>query len=117
MTVGEEGCFLTRPASSGCKVEISWQVFAGEVHELYPAVLKERCEQDKLGTSDEVLARQLRLHPHRGISYLAAPQAVLGLADLVRLVIEQPDGPRKGSGRERGRERGQTRPRKGSDPD
>ncbi len=77
---------LEIPADSN--VEMSWQVFAGEAHELYLALLKERCEQDGLGTTDEVLARQLRLHLHRGISYLAAPQAIRSLADLIRLAVE-----------------------------
>ncbi len=79
---------LEIPADSN--VEMSWQVFAGEAHELYLALLKERCEQDGVGISDEVLARQLRLHLHRGISYLAAPQAIRALGDLVRLAIEPP---------------------------
>src|SRR5437764_4405789 len=73
------------PADSN--VEMSWQVFGGEAHELYLALLKERCTQDGLGTSEEVLARQLRLHLHRGISYLAAPQAIRSLRDLVRLAL------------------------------
>jgi DNA sulfur modification protein DndE len=71
------------PADSN--VEMSWQVFGGEAHELYLALLKERCAQDGLGTSDEVLNRQFRLHLHRGISYLATPKAVNSLTDLIRL--------------------------------
>jgi DNA sulfur modification protein DndE len=71
------------PADSN--VEMSWQVFGGETQELYLALLKERCVQDGLGTSDEVLNRQFRLHLHRGISYLATPKAVNSLADLIRL--------------------------------
>jgi DNA sulfur modification protein DndE len=53
------------PADSN--VEMTWQVFGGDAHELYLALLKERCELDGLGTSEEVLARQVRLHLHRGI--------------------------------------------------
>ena len=34
----------------------------------------------------DVLARQFRLHLHRGISYLAAPHQIRSLADLIRLV-------------------------------
>jgi DNA sulfur modification protein DndE len=71
------------PADSN--VEMSWQVFGGEAHELYLALLKERCVQDGLGTSDDVLNRQFRLHLHRGISYLAVPKALNSLADLIRL--------------------------------
>jgi DNA sulfur modification protein DndE len=71
-------------------VELTWQVFGGEAHELYLALLKERCEQDGLGTTDEVLARQFRLHLHRGIAYLATPHTIRSLSDLVRLAVESP---------------------------
>jgi DNA sulfur modification protein DndE len=53
-------------------------------------LLKERCEQDGLGTTDEVLARQFRLPLHRGIAYLATPHAIRSLANLVRLAVESP---------------------------
>src|SRR3954454_19946399 len=72
-------------------VEMTWQVFGGEAQELYLALLKERCERDGLGTSEEVLARQFRLHLHRGISYLATPHALRSIGDLMRLAVE--DGP------------------------
>ena len=77
------------PADSN--VEMSWQVFGGEVQELYLALLKERCEQDGLGSADEVVGRQFRLPLHRGISYLAAPHALRSLADLVRLAVTAAD--------------------------
>ena len=76
------------PADSN--VEMSWPVFGGEAQELYLALLKERCERDGLGTSEEVLVRQFRLHLHRGISYLATPQAVRSIADLIRLALQEP---------------------------
>jgi DNA sulfur modification protein DndE len=76
---------------SDSNVEMTWQVFGGEAHELFLAILKERCDQDGLGTSDDVLLRQFRLHLHRGISYLATPQAIRSISDLVRLALE--DGP------------------------
>src|SRR5207248_4349380 len=79
------------PADSN--VEMTWQVFGGEAQELYLTLLKERCERDGLGTSDEVLARQFRLHLHRGISYLASPHAIRSIADLLRLVLEEKAGP------------------------
>jgi DNA sulfur modification protein DndE len=59
---------------SDSNVELTWQVFGGESQELYLALLKERCERDGLGTSDDVLLRQFRLHLHRGISHLATPK-------------------------------------------
>jgi DNA sulfur modification protein DndE len=55
---------------------------------LYLALLKERCARDGLGTSEEVLARQFRLHLHRGISYLASPHLIRSIGDLVRLALE-----------------------------
>lgn len=73
-------------------VEMTWQVFGGEAHELYLALLKERCAADGLGTSDDVLAKQFRLHLHRGIGYLADPQAVRSVSDLVRLAVETSGG-------------------------
>ena len=54
---------LDIPADSN--VEMTWQVFGGDAHELYLALLKERCERDGLRTSEEIPARQLRLHLHR----------------------------------------------------
>jgi DNA sulfur modification protein DndE len=74
------------PADSN--VEMSWAVFGGEAAELYLALIKERCQRDGLGTAEEVLARQFRLHLHRGIGYLAAPQIVRSIADLVRSALE-----------------------------
>src|ERR1700682_6216208 len=53
--------------ASDSNVEISWQVFGGEAQELYLALLKERCERDGLGTSDDVLARGVCLHLPTGI--------------------------------------------------
>ena len=58
------------PADSN--VEMSWKVFGGRHQELYMALLKERCLRDQLGTDEEVIASQFRLHLHRGIAYLAS---------------------------------------------
>jgi DNA sulfur modification protein DndE len=74
---------------SDSNVEMTWQVFGGEAHELYMALLKERCEQEGLGISDDVLLRQFRLHLHRGISHLATPQAIRSVGNLVGLAVQQ----------------------------
>ena len=66
-------------------VEMTWHVFGGECHELYLAVLKERCIRDGVDTAAESLNRQFRLHVHRGISYLVTPNKIRGISDLVRL--------------------------------
>jgi hypothetical protein len=64
---------------------MSGQVFGGEAQELFLALLKERCAQDGLGMSEEPLGSQLRLHPHRGSSYLATPHLIRSIPDLVWL--------------------------------
>jgi DNA sulfur modification protein DndE len=75
--------------SADSNVEMTWQVFGGDAHEIYLALLKECCERDGLGTSDDVLARQFRLHLHRGIAYLAAPQTIRSIGDLIGLASEE----------------------------
>lgn len=62
------------PADSN--VEMTWRVFGGRYHELYLALLKERCLQDGFGTNEEVLHTQFRLHLHRGIAYLAGDKRI-----------------------------------------
>jgi DNA sulfur modification protein DndE len=81
---------IEAPADSN--VEMTWQVFGGDAQELYLAMLKERCHQDKLGTSDDVLLRQFRLHLHRGLGYLSTPQAIRSVGDLIRLTLANPAG-------------------------
>lgn len=71
------------PADSN--VEMSWRVFAGGHGDLYVGLLKERCLRDDLGTDDETLALQFRLHLHRGISYLAGNRDLCSIEDLVSL--------------------------------
>lgn len=70
------------PADSS--VEMTWKVFAGGYEDIYLALLRQRCEQDGLGTADDVLALQFRLHLHRGIGYLAADKRIKNIADLLR---------------------------------
>lgn len=72
------------PADSN--VEMSWKVFGGAHHELYFALLKERCHRDGLDNNEEVLATYFRLHLHRGIGYLAADRQIKNIAGLLRRV-------------------------------
>ena len=73
------------PANSN--VEMTWQTFAGEQHELYLAIVKERCDADGFDCTDEkVVVAQFRLHLHRGIGYLATPGLIRGIDDLVGLL-------------------------------
>jgi len=72
-------------------IEMDWKVFGGSYQEVYLAALKQRCHMDGLGTSDEVLAAQLRLHLHRGIGRLAADRDIKSISDLIARAV--PIGP------------------------
>jgi DNA sulfur modification protein DndE len=74
------------PADSN--VELTWQVFGGEHAELYSALLIERMLNDRLEITERELARQFRLHLHRGISYLATPGYIKDIADLASVAAE-----------------------------
>jgi DNA sulfur modification protein DndE len=71
------------PADSN--VEMSWKVFGGRYAEVYLALLKERCVRDGFGTDADTLSQQLRLHLHRGISYLAATKSLRKIDSLIAL--------------------------------
>ena len=71
------------PADSN--VEMSWKVFGGRYAEVYLALLKERCVRDGFGTDADTLSQQLRLHMHRGISYLAANKSLKKIDSLIAL--------------------------------
>ncbi len=74
------------PADSN--VEMTWAVFGGDCHELYSAILMERTIRDGREPSSENLNRQFRLHLHRGISYLATPNKIRSISDLVALATK-----------------------------
>lgn len=72
---------------SDSNVEMTWQVFGGEYHDVYYGLLRERCIQDGIDLSDESnINRQFRLHIHRGIGYLATPGKIRKISDLINLL-------------------------------
>jgi len=71
------------PTENG--IEIEWDTFAGKMSPILIIALKQRCYNDGLGTDKETLARQFRLHLHRGISYLAGDPHLKKIDDLVCL--------------------------------
>lgn len=85
----------TRPSevdiSTDSNVEMTWHVFGGEHHELYSALIVQRCLEDGLGTDPSTLACQFRLHLHRGISYLAAANLIKSTSDLLGLALQGRD--------------------------
>ncbi|MBE0567702.1 MAG: DNA sulfur modification protein DndE [Krumholzibacteria bacterium] len=68
-------------------IEMTWKTFTGEHDGLYLAVLKERCRKDGVDITDENLQAQLRLHIHRGISYLAGDRSLQSIGDLVSMAL------------------------------
>jgi DNA sulfur modification protein DndE len=49
------------PASDS-NVEMTWLTFAGEYHEIFEALIRQRCINDGLGTDQETLVKYFRLH-------------------------------------------------------
>ena len=82
---------LTIPSDSPIpppsNVELTWNVFGGEIADILLLALKQRCHEDGLGTDKEVLAAQFRLHLHRGIGYLAANRDLKKIEDLIELAM------------------------------
>lgn len=69
------------PADSN--LEMTWEVFGGRYADVLLALVKQRCFEDGLNDDDELVAQQLRLHVHRGLSYLAGDRKLRSIADLI----------------------------------
>ena len=65
-------------------VEMTWRVFGGRQHEVYYALLKQRCQRDGFTLDDATLSEQFRLHLHRGLSYLASDRQIRSIASLIK---------------------------------
>lgn len=68
-------------------LEMTWQVFGGENADLLLLALKQYCHNAQISTDKETLAIQLRLHIHRGISYLASNPDLKRIEDLIEIGI------------------------------
>ncbi|MEB3233704.1 MAG: DNA sulfur modification protein DndE [Leptolyngbyaceae bacterium] len=76
------------PIPADSNVEMSWQVFGGGIADQLLIALKQRCHSDGLGTDQEVLTTQLRLHLHRGIGYLAGDPNIKNIEDFVGIASQ-----------------------------
>lgn len=76
------------PIPADSNLELTWKIFGGEMSDILTIALKQRCQQDKLGTDKETLATQFRLHLHRGIGYLAGEQKLKKIEDLIQFTLE-----------------------------
>jgi DNA sulfur modification protein DndE len=75
------------PIPADSNVEMTWNVFGGEIADALLIALKQRCHQDGLGTDKETLKQQFRLHLHRGIGYLAGEPDLKKIEDLISIVV------------------------------
>lgn len=76
------------PIPADSNLELTWKIFGGEISDILTIALKQRCQNDNLGTDKETLATQFRLHLHRGIGYLAGEQKLKKIEDLIQLTLE-----------------------------
>jgi DNA sulfur modification protein DndE len=67
-------------------VEMSWKTFGGSAADVYWGLLQLRCVKDGLPLTNDELARQFRLHLHRGIAMLSRDRGLRNVADLLRRV-------------------------------
>ena len=66
-------------------VEMSWSTFGGPQADLYTALVLARCESDGLALTPDAVAKQFRLHLHRGLTYLVGTEDTRTLSGLVSL--------------------------------
>ncbi|BAZ43140.1 hypothetical protein NIES4102_01360 [Chondrocystis sp. NIES-4102] len=72
------------PLKTDSKVEMTWNVFGGEIADILFIALKQRCHLDKIALDPETLKQQFTLHLHRGIGYLAGDLEIKEIEDLVK---------------------------------
>lgn len=51
-------------------IDMNWQTFGGEYHDVYLALLKKRLKNDGIQLDEYSLRLYFKMHLHRGISYL-----------------------------------------------
>ena len=74
------------PADSN--VEMTWQVFSGNLSDFLIIALRQRCHNDGLELDKEILANQFRLHLHRGIGYMSADPNIKRIEDLTTIRLK-----------------------------
>jgi DNA sulfur modification protein DndE len=79
------------PLPADSNLEMSWQVFGGDLSDISILALRQRCHQDGLALTPEILAQQFRLHLHRGIGYLAGDPSLCKIEDLTVQAIAPAD--------------------------
>ena len=68
-------------------VEMSWYTFAGEYSDLYEALIIAWCKKMDIPTDNDTMAKYIKMHIERGISYLSGTNYIIELDDLLRLGV------------------------------
>jgi len=68
-------------------VEMSWYTFAGEYSDLYEALIIAWCKKMDISTDNDTMAKYIKMHIERGISYLSGTNFIRELDDLLRLGV------------------------------
>ena len=66
-------------------IEMTWKVFGGKHADVYFALLKQRCRQDRLQVSSQTLNEQFKIHLHRGIAHLSSNPKLKNISKLLAL--------------------------------
>lgn len=66
-------------------IEMTWRTFGGEYADVYLGLLKQRNLDQGLGTDDQSLQEQLKLHLHRGIGYLTSKKNFSSIEHLLSI--------------------------------
>nr|WP_206688489.1 DNA sulfur modification protein DndE [Cyanobacterium stanieri] len=87
-SIAEENKPTPYPIPADSNLEMTWQVFGGDMADILLMVLKQRCHQDGLGLDDATLKEQFLLHLHRGIGYLVGDTNLRKIEDFVNLAVQ-----------------------------
>jgi DNA sulfur modification protein DndE len=74
------------PIPSDSNVEMTWQVFGGEIADLLIIALRQRLIRDSVVLNNDNLVTQFRLHLHRGIGYLSSDTNIRTISELFQTV-------------------------------
>ena len=74
---------------SDSNVEMSWLTFAGEYHEVYEEIIRQRCINDGLGEDPDTLLKYFRLHLNRGINHYSSRDVLRNIQDLLNSIPDE----------------------------
>ena len=70
--------------SSEHAIEMTWKVFGGQDHDIYLALLKERCQKDSIPLDKDNVTQQLRAHLVRGVGRLSEKNYINSIEELIK---------------------------------